>query len=94
MAQPRTHALGELPQAHEPAGGRGPQEVRVEDGLIRGRPVRVDYDPLHGAGVVRREKLGRQVFFEVDGASVVERLEEILARFRRIVPLCCPPDAD
>jgi DNA-binding transcriptional ArsR family regulator len=47
---------------------------------------------LHGAGVVRREKVGRQVFFEVDGTSVVLRLEEILARFRRIVPLCCPPD--
>ena len=46
---------------------------------------------LHTAGVVRREKVGRQVFFEVDGPAVVARLEEILARFRRIVPLCCPP---
>ena len=46
---------------------------------------------LHAAGVVRREKVGRQVFFEVDGTAVVARLEEILARFRRIVPLCCPP---
>ena len=46
---------------------------------------------LHGAEVVRREKVGRQVFFEVDGTAVVIRLEEILARFRRIVPLCCPP---
>jgi hypothetical protein len=41
--------------------------------------------------VVRREKVGRQVFFEVDGPVVVERLEEILERFRRVVPLCCPP---
>lgn len=48
---------------------------------------------LHAAGVVRREKLGRRVFFEVDGPAVVARLEEILARFRRIVPLCCPPRA-
>jgi predicted transcriptional regulator len=46
---------------------------------------------LHAAGVVRREKVARQVFFEVDGSAVVLRLEEILARFRRIVPLCCPP---
>ena len=45
---------------------------------------------LHAAGVVRREKVGRQVFFEVDGPAVVARLEEILARFRRIVRLCCP----
>ena len=37
---------------------------------------------LHAAGVVRREKIGRQVFFEVDGPAVVARLEEILARFR------------
>ncbi len=47
---------------------------------------------LHAAGVVRREKFGRQVFFEVDGSAVVVRLEEILARFRRILPMCCPPD--
>lgn len=47
---------------------------------------------LHEAGVVRREKVGRQVFFEVDGTAVVEQLQEILARFRRIVPLCCPPE--
>ena len=47
---------------------------------------------LHTAGVVRREKIGRQVFFAVDGTAVVARLEEIVARFRRIVPLCCPPD--
>ena len=47
---------------------------------------------LHDAGVVRRQKVGRQVFFEVDGTAVVERLEQILERFRRIVPLCCPPE--
>ena len=49
---------------------------------------------LHAAGVVRREKNGRQVFFEVDGTAVVARLEDILARFRRIVPLCCPPEGE
>ena len=47
---------------------------------------------LHAAGVVRREKVGRQVFFEIDGTAVVARLEEILERFRQIVPLCCPPE--
>lgn len=45
---------------------------------------------LHEAGVVRRRKEGRHVFFEVDGAGVVERMEKILDRFRNIVPLCCP----
>ena len=46
---------------------------------------------LHDAGVIRREKEGRQVFFEVDGPGVVERLENVLLRFRNVVPLCCPP---
>ncbi len=46
---------------------------------------------LHRAGVVRREKVGRQVFFEVDGVSIVTRMERMLAQFRAIVPLCCPP---
>jgi DNA-binding transcriptional ArsR family regulator len=46
---------------------------------------------LHAAGVVRREKVGRQVFFEIDGSAAVARFEEIVERFRRIVPLCCPP---
>jgi len=46
---------------------------------------------LHRAGVVRREKVGRQVFFEVDGISIVERMERMLEQFRAIIPLCCPP---
>jgi DNA-binding transcriptional ArsR family regulator len=47
---------------------------------------------LHAARIVRRRKEGRQVFFEVDGPAVSARLEEIVARFRKIVPLCCPGD--
>lgn len=49
---------------------------------------------LHRAGVVRREKVGRQVFFELDGMSVVTRMERMLAQFRSIIPLCCPPMAE
>jgi DNA-binding transcriptional ArsR family regulator len=45
---------------------------------------------LHGAGILRRRKEGRHVFFEVDGPEVAGRLEDIVARFRKIVPLCCP----
>lgn len=45
---------------------------------------------LSDAGVVRRRKQGRHVFFEIDGAGMVERMEKILDRFRAIVPLCCP----
>ena len=49
---------------------------------------------LHRAGVVRREKVGRQVFFEIDGLNVVTRLERLVERFRSIIPLCCPPRVD
>lgn len=48
---------------------------------------------LHAAGVLRREKVGRRVVFEVDGAAVIERLEEMLARFRDVIRVCCPPPA-
>jgi DNA-binding transcriptional ArsR family regulator len=47
---------------------------------------------LHDAGVVRRTRRGRHVFFEVDGPCMVERLEKILDRCRALVPLCCPGD--
>ena len=46
---------------------------------------------LHRAGVVRREKVGRQVFFELDGINIVTRMERMIERFRSILPLCCPP---
>ena len=45
---------------------------------------------LHEAGVVRREKEGRHVYFELDGASVIGQIEAILERFRTAAPLCCP----
>jgi hypothetical protein len=45
---------------------------------------------LHQAGVVGRQKEGRHVFFEVDGAAMVERMEKILDRFRNVTQLCCP----
>lgn len=48
---------------------------------------------LRDAGIVRREKSGRSVYFEVDGPAVVAQLEAALTRFRAIVPLCCPPPA-
>ena len=48
---------------------------------------------LHRAGLVRREKAGRRVLFELDGPALVARLETILAQLRRAVPFCCPGDA-
>jgi DNA-binding transcriptional ArsR family regulator len=45
---------------------------------------------LVDAGVLRREKEGRQVFLEMDGPAVVAQVEQILERFRTVVPMCCP----
>lgn len=45
---------------------------------------------LHRAGVVRREKVGRRVLFELDGISIVTRMERMIDQFRSIIPLCCP----
>ncbi len=46
---------------------------------------------LHQAGVLRREKEGRHVYFELNGAHMVERLEGILDQFKAVVAMCCPP---
>lgn len=45
---------------------------------------------LHRAGLVRREKSGRHVHFELDGPVLVARLERIVEQMRRAVPYCCP----
>jgi predicted transcriptional regulator len=45
---------------------------------------------LHAAGFLRREQVGRNVFFEMDGPAVVAQLEDVVARFRALVPVCCP----
>jgi DNA-binding transcriptional ArsR family regulator len=47
---------------------------------------------LRDAGFVRRQKVGRNVFFEMDGPAVVAQLEDVLERFRKLIPLCCPGD--
>jgi DNA-binding transcriptional ArsR family regulator len=44
---------------------------------------------LNRAGVVRREKVGRHVFFELDGATLLGRLERMAEGCRRIVARCC-----
>lgn len=45
---------------------------------------------LHEARFLRREKVGRNVFFEMDGPAVVAQLEDVVTRFRALVPVCCP----
>jgi DNA-binding transcriptional ArsR family regulator len=48
---------------------------------------------LQEAGLLRRAKEGRRVFFELDGPAIVARLSAILERFQAIVPHCCPAPA-
>jgi DNA-binding transcriptional ArsR family regulator len=45
---------------------------------------------LHRAGLVRREKTGRHVYFELDGPSLLGRIDAIRAQLQRVVPFCCP----
>lgn len=47
---------------------------------------------LHEAGVLKRSKQGRHVYFEVDGGCIVDRLEKILERCRTVVRVCCTGD--
>jgi DNA-binding transcriptional ArsR family regulator len=46
---------------------------------------------LARAGLVRREKEGRNVFFEIDGTAAITQLEAVVERFRTLIPICCPP---
>ncbi|MDD1022280.1 metalloregulator ArsR/SmtB family transcription factor [Pseudomonas sp. TNT2022 ID1048] len=46
------------------------------------------------AGIVRATKVGRQVFYEVDGPAIIQRLEVILLHTKKIAPLCCPGKLD
>jgi DNA-binding transcriptional ArsR family regulator len=48
---------------------------------------------LHRAGIVRRSKEGRHVYFELDGPALLARLDAIGAQLRRAVPFCCPGEA-
>ncbi len=48
---------------------------------------------LYDAAFVRREKVGRNVFFEMDGPAVEGQLEDILERFRKLIAVCCPGPA-
>jgi DNA-binding transcriptional ArsR family regulator len=47
---------------------------------------------LYRAGVVRRARSGRHVYFELDGPELLARLEAITGALRRAAPFCCPGD--
>lgn len=45
---------------------------------------------LSEAGIVRAHKSGRQMFYEVDGPSIIQRLEDMLSHTKGIAAYCCP----
>jgi DNA-binding transcriptional ArsR family regulator len=45
---------------------------------------------MERAGLVVSEKIGRHQYFELDGPTIVDRVESILDLMREIVPICCP----
>lgn len=58
-----------------------------QDGSVISRHLAV----LHEAGILRREKEGRHVFFELDGPGIVDQMDAILERCKNVLPLCCMP---
>lgn len=45
---------------------------------------------LSDAHIVRATKDGRQMFYEVDGVAIINRLEDILQHTKSIAAQCCP----
>lgn len=45
---------------------------------------------LHEAGVVRREKVQRHVFYEIDPLECKRRFREMTEKVERIIDACCP----
>lgn len=43
-------------------------------------------------GIVKREKVQRQVYYELDPITALSKFREILNRMERLVHVCCPPD--
>jgi DNA-binding transcriptional ArsR family regulator len=46
---------------------------------------------MERAGLLRAEVEGRHTFYDIDGPSVVERVEKMAALIRQLAPLCCAP---
>jgi len=46
---------------------------------------------MHAAGILRCEKMGRHVFYQIDGEAVLERLKGLVQVMQLCLPTCCPP---
>ena len=45
---------------------------------------------MHEVGILICEKVGRHMFYEIDGKVFLDRLENITELVRKCVPMCCP----
>lgn len=65
--------------------------AEIAEGLPQERSVVSRHlQVLSEVGIVRAAKVSRQMFYEVDGAAVVTRLEDILQHMKSLAPFCCP----
>ena len=48
---------------------------------------------MERAGLVVSQKVGRHQYFELDGPTIVDRVESILGLMRVLAPICCPGKA-
>ena len=46
---------------------------------------------MQEVGILICEKVGRHMFYEIDGKVFLDRLENITDLVRRCIPMCCPP---
>ncbi len=44
---------------------------------------------MHEVGILICEKVGRHMFYEIDGKVFLDRLENITDLVRKCVPMCC-----
>lgn len=71
-------------------GRLGIQEVTkhmVQDRSVISRHLTT----LKQAGLVRSHRLQRSTEYELDGPTIITKLEQLLARMRMAALLCCPP---
>ena len=45
---------------------------------------------MQDVGLLCSEKVGRHVYYEIDGGTVLEKFEHIAAKIRQCLPVCCP----
>ena len=46
---------------------------------------------MQAAGLLTSAKIGRHVYYEIDGQMFVRKLQRVLANIQTCLPWCCPP---